>query len=101
MEDDKISSEELVQKYWDRIGEIDTHGPELKSVIELNPDALMIAKVTAIAMTAFFATGQRCVQADCALKGHRPVWRVSCAARPKGSVQSVSLMGTALPAQDV
>jgi amidase len=33
----------LVEMYQRRIREIDQHGPRLKSVIELNPDALMIA----------------------------------------------------------
>jgi amidase len=36
----KYSSRELTEKYLGRIAEIDTNGPALNSVIELNPDAL-------------------------------------------------------------
>ncbi|HEY6660363.1 MAG TPA: amidase, partial [Pyrinomonadaceae bacterium] len=39
----KYSSRSLVEKYTDRIGEIDKKGPGLYSVIELNPDAEKIA----------------------------------------------------------
>src|SRR5678815_3737348 len=39
----KYSSRELVEKYSDRITEIDKKGPALYSVIELNPDAEKIA----------------------------------------------------------
>lgn len=35
---------EITQKYLDRIEEIDTEGPELNSIIQVNPDALTIAK---------------------------------------------------------
>ena len=35
---------ELVQAYLDRIEEIDVNGPELNSVLQINPDALQIAK---------------------------------------------------------
>lgn len=38
------TSVELVQLYLDRIDEIDRDGPNLNSVIEINPDALEIAK---------------------------------------------------------
>lgn len=38
------SSEELVQAYLERIEAIDRSGPKLNSVIELNPDALSIAR---------------------------------------------------------
>lgn len=34
----------LVESYLQRISEIDQHGPRLKAVIELNPDALAIAR---------------------------------------------------------
>ncbi|MCB2208373.1 MAG: amidase [Bacteroidetes bacterium] len=44
METGEITSEEIVQKYLDRINEIDYSGPELRSVIEINPDALEIAR---------------------------------------------------------
>jgi len=39
----KYTARSLVEKYTTRIDEIDKHGPELNSVIELNPDALAIA----------------------------------------------------------
>ena len=39
----KYSSKSLVEKYTDRINEIDQRGPTLRSVIELNPDAEAIA----------------------------------------------------------
>jgi amidase len=39
----KYSSRSLVEKYSDRIGDIDKRGPGLNSVIELNPDAESIA----------------------------------------------------------
>jgi len=39
----KFSSKSLVEKYTDRINEIDKKGPALRSVIELNPDAESIA----------------------------------------------------------
>ena len=38
-----MSSRELVNLYLKRIAEIDQHGPALKSVIEVNPDAVSIA----------------------------------------------------------
>jgi amidase len=39
----KYSSRSLVEKYFDRISEIDKKGPGLNSVIEMNPDAEAIA----------------------------------------------------------
>ena len=39
----KYSSKQLVEKYFDRIGDIDKKGPALHSVIEMNPDAERIA----------------------------------------------------------
>jgi amidase len=39
----KYTSKELVEKYTDRINDIDRKGPTLRSVIELNPDAESIA----------------------------------------------------------
>jgi amidase len=39
----KYSSRELVEKYSDRINELDKRGPGLHSVIEMNPDAEQIA----------------------------------------------------------
>ncbi|PLW94331.1 MAG: amidase, partial [Marinilabiliales bacterium] len=44
MKNGEISSEELVQKYLDRIHEIDKQGPKLRSVIEINPEAHSIAR---------------------------------------------------------
>jgi len=40
----KYSSEQITQLYLDRIKAIDKSGPLLNSVIEINPDALIIAK---------------------------------------------------------
>ena len=39
----KYSAKQLVEKYTDRINDIDRKGPTLRSVIELNPDAEAIA----------------------------------------------------------
>src|SRR6185295_5963274 len=39
----KYSSRELVEKYSDRINDVDKKGPSLYSVIEMNPDAERIA----------------------------------------------------------
>jgi amidase len=39
----KYSALSLARKYLDRIDDVDKHGPEINSVIELNPDALSIA----------------------------------------------------------
>jgi amidase len=39
----KPTSHDLVQRYLDRIEQIDRRGPALRSVIEVNPDALAIA----------------------------------------------------------
>lgn len=39
----KYSAHSLASKYLDRIGDVDKHGPEIHSVIELNPEALSIA----------------------------------------------------------
>ena len=39
----RYTSKQLVEKYFDRIGDIDKKGPALHSVIELNPDAERIA----------------------------------------------------------
>src|SRR6185295_1464999 len=39
----KYSSRSLVEKYIDRINDVDRKGPTLRSVIELNPDAESIA----------------------------------------------------------
>ncbi|MBQ9420927.1 MAG: hypothetical protein IJU30_04150 [Lachnospiraceae bacterium] len=41
---DKVSSEELVWAYLERIAAFDTDGPGLKSVLEFNPDAFAIAR---------------------------------------------------------
>ena len=43
MQSGKYSSRSLVEKYTDRINDIDKKGPTLRSVIELNPDAEAIA----------------------------------------------------------
>ena len=44
MQSGKTTSEELVSAYLARIRSIDQQGPQLHAVIELNPDALAIAK---------------------------------------------------------
>jgi len=44
MQRGELHSEELVDWYIDRIANIDTAGPELSSIIEINPDALSIAR---------------------------------------------------------
>ena len=43
MQSGKYSSKQLIEKYSDRIGDIDKKGPALNSVIEMNPDAERIA----------------------------------------------------------
>ncbi|KQS31137.1 amidase [Dyadobacter sp. Leaf189] len=43
MQENKLSARKLTQFYLDQIKTIDENGPALKSVIELNPDALSIA----------------------------------------------------------
>jgi amidase len=44
MQSDRFTSRSLVKKYLDRIDDIDKGGPELNSVIEINPDAISIAE---------------------------------------------------------
>ncbi|MDX1507324.1 MAG: amidase family protein, partial [Woeseiaceae bacterium] len=44
MQRGELRSEEIVHWYLDRIETLDEAGPELNAVIELNPDALMIAR---------------------------------------------------------
>lgn len=44
MKSGAMTSEEITKKYLDRIEQIDKNGPKLKSVIEVNPDALEIAR---------------------------------------------------------
>lgn len=44
MQRGELRAEELVRFYLDRIELIDRAGPELRAVIEINPDALMIAR---------------------------------------------------------
>src|ERR1700730_17224398 len=39
----KYTAQSLVRKYLDRIDDVDKHGPAIRSVIELTPDALAIA----------------------------------------------------------
>ena len=45
MQSGRFSSQSLVEKYFNRINEIDKAGPALNSVIELNPEAESIAAV--------------------------------------------------------
>lgn len=44
MKSGELTSEVITQKYLDRIDQIDKNGPQLRSVIEVNPDALEIAR---------------------------------------------------------
>ncbi|WP_293890392.1 amidase [Flavobacterium sp.] len=44
MESGKYSSEQITKLYLDRIEAIDKNGPKLNAIIELNPEALAIAK---------------------------------------------------------
>ncbi|MGC8595899.1 MAG: amidase [Candidatus Kryptoniota bacterium] len=44
MNSGKYTSRSIVEHYLDRINDIDANGPNLKSVIEVNPDALEIAE---------------------------------------------------------
>ncbi len=44
MQRGELRSEQLVHWYLDRIDALDHNGPELRSIIELNPDALMTAR---------------------------------------------------------
>src|SRR5438105_1941332 len=44
MQSGRFSAAALTKKYLNRIGEIDTHGPALNAIIEINPDALAIAQ---------------------------------------------------------
>ncbi|HEY9501154.1 MAG TPA: hypothetical protein VIR01_05925, partial [Pyrinomonadaceae bacterium] len=39
MQSGKFSSRSLVEKYSERINDIDKHGPAVNSIIELNPEA--------------------------------------------------------------
>lgn len=42
----EVTAEALTQAYLDRIAAIDQAGPKLNAVIELNPDALAIARAS-------------------------------------------------------
>ena len=44
MHSGRETAESLAQRYWQRIELVDRNGPKLNSVIELNPDALAIAR---------------------------------------------------------
>ena len=44
MQRGELQSEQLVHWYLDRIESLDRSGPELRAIIELNPDALMTAR---------------------------------------------------------
>ncbi len=43
MQDGRLTAEALVERYLDRIAQMDRQGPALRSVIEVNPDAMAIA----------------------------------------------------------
>ena len=44
MENGTLTSRKIVESYLERIEEIDSNGPSLNSIIEVNPDALVIAE---------------------------------------------------------
>ena len=44
MKSGKFTARSLVEKYTERIEEIDKHGPAVNAIIELNPDAISIAE---------------------------------------------------------
>jgi amidase len=44
MEDELVSSKELVMYYLDRIAKFDQAGPMINSILEINPDAIFIAE---------------------------------------------------------
>src|SRR5712692_4184539 len=44
MKSGKFTSRSIVKKYLDRINDIDKKGPAINSVIEINPDAILIAE---------------------------------------------------------
>src|SRR6185437_1067117 len=44
MQTGSLNSEQITEMYLDRIDEVDWRGPGLRSVIEINPDALAIAR---------------------------------------------------------
>lgn len=44
MHSGELTSEQITRKYLDRIEQIDNKGPELHAVIEINPDALTMAR---------------------------------------------------------
>ena len=44
MRSGRVTSHSITEKYLERIGELDRRGPSLHSVIEVNPDALAIAR---------------------------------------------------------
>jgi amidase len=52
MASDQWTSADLVQRYLARIGALDQAGPNLKAIIELNPEALAIAKALDAERTA-------------------------------------------------
>src|SRR5260370_7612522 len=43
MQDGRLTAEALVARYLDRIARLDRQGPALRSVLEVNPDALEVA----------------------------------------------------------
>src|SRR5450759_3584399 len=44
MSSGRLTAERLVELYLERIEDIDRHGPTLKSIIEINPECLEIAR---------------------------------------------------------
>ena len=44
MEDEKLTSKELVMYYLHRIAKYDQDSPKINSILEINPDAIFIAE---------------------------------------------------------
>lgn len=42
MEDEKLTSKELVMYYLHRIAKYDQDGPKINSILEINPDAIFL-----------------------------------------------------------
>ena len=64
MKSGRFTAHSLTEKYLGRIDAIDRHGPLLRSVIELNPDALSIADAW-IRSASPAASADRCMASPC------------------------------------
>ena len=61
----RYTSRRLVELYTERINAIDRNGPALRSVIELNPDALSIADIARRRAEGGHACAARCTAFRC------------------------------------